>query len=127
MNKYKNIKIKQDDIEFSSKHEAEFYSYLLTLYPKEKIILQPRFILQDKFIDEWTNTKIRIVEYVADFQYENVIWDVKGFATETAKLKRKLFLYKYPNIQLIWVTKCPKKYGGGFIEVEELERLKKGK
>tara|TARA_R100000458_G_scaffold3349_2_gene2748 strand:- start:3219 stop:3545 length:327 start_codon:yes stop_codon:yes gene_type:complete len=45
--------------------------------------------------------KIKGIKYIADFQYiENgqlIVEDVKGFKTQSYKLKKKLLLYKYGN------------------------------
>ena len=54
MNKYKNIKIEFNGIMFDSKDEADFYKYLLESYDKDKIIIQPAFILQNAFINEYS-------------------------------------------------------------------------
>lgn len=128
MNKYRNIKIELHGIKFDSKDEANFYEYLLQIHGADKIIIQPLFILQDKFINEYTRRKIRPIIYIADFQVGNIVYDIKGFATPVALLKKKMFMFRYPNLKLMWVTKNPKKFGGGFINTEELKILrKKGK
>ena len=46
--------------------------------------------------------------------------DVKGMATDTAKLKAKLFRYKYPDVMLTWICKAPKYTGLEWIEYDEL-------
>lgn len=32
------------------------------------------------------------------------IIEIKGFPTDVALLKRKLFLFKYPNVDYTWIT-----------------------
>ena len=89
-----------DGHKFDSRFEAEHYAEL-KLMERAGIItdleLQPRFLLQEGFI--YHGHKERKVEYVADFQYcqdgKLIVEDTKGFRTDTYKLKRKLFLYKY--------------------------------
>lgn len=89
-----------DGHKFDSRFEAEHYAEL-KLMERAGIItdleLQPRFLLQEGFI--YHGHKERKVEYVADFQYYQdgklIVEDTKGFRTDTYKLKRKLFLYKY--------------------------------
>lgn len=60
------------------------------------LILQPKFLLQDKFI--YKSKTYRKIEYIADFSYVRseddvlVIEDVKGLKTDVFKIKEKLFL-----------------------------------
>jgi len=60
----------------------------------------PVFELQPAFIRG--NKKYRPITYEADFQYlENnkmIVEDYKGFRTQAYLLKKKMFIYKYPNI-----------------------------
>jgi len=64
--------------------------------------LQPEFILQDKF--EHNGEKIRAIKYRADFQYKKngdlVIEDTKGKRTDEYKLKKKMFLKRYPDLDI---------------------------
>lgn len=100
-NKYNNKKIKFMDHDFASQDELKYYKYLLTHYTQEQIILQPKFNLQPKFKDQWTNKTIREINYIADFQVGNIIIDVKGWHTIDFKLKAKIFKYKYSELNLI--------------------------
>lgn len=103
MNKYRNIKTVIDGIRFDSKREAERYSEL-KLMEKANMIsglqLQPVFELQAKF--KHNGKTERAITYIADFQYvqngKTVVEDVKGMKTDVFNIKRKLFLYKYPDI-----------------------------
>lgn len=103
--KYGAKKTVVDGITFASKKEAKRYDELKLLLKSGVItdlILQPRFILQDKCVVR--GEKLRAIEYVGDFQYmyngELIVEDVKGVLTEVFKLKSKLFKYKYPHIIL---------------------------
>ena len=105
-NKYGNIKTIIDGIVFDSKSEAGRYCELKLLLKADKIFnlrLQPRFLLQEKFRDSKKKSQGKI-EYVADFYYfdnetkTHVVEDVKGHLTDVYRLKKKLFLYKFPKI-----------------------------
>lgn len=68
------------------------------------LTIQPKFLIQAGFRTADGKAE-RAIHYIADFQYIEtatgltVVEDVKGFATEAYKLKRKLFLFKFPNIK----------------------------
>lgn len=106
MNKYKNKKTFIDHILFDSKKEAERY---LILKKEENdglikdLSLQPIFELIKAGIND-QGLKYRKTAYIADFKYFDVkaecwvVEDAKGFKTEAYKLKRKIFLSKYPDI-----------------------------
>lgn len=96
-----------DGILFMSKREAEKYKELKQLERTKKIkdlLLQPRFLLQDKFIDN-QGFKHRKIEYVADFQYKIngkiFVEDSKGMKTDVYKIKKKLLLFKYKDFIFI--------------------------
>ena len=105
MAKYKNIKITVNGIKFASKGEANRYCNLMLLV-RGKVIkdleLQPKFLLQPSF--RKNGKTHRAINYIADFRYiENgkiVIEDFKGMETEVFKIKRKLFEYIYPDLEL---------------------------
>lgn len=103
MNKYHNRKTIVDNIIFDSRLEANRYCELKLLERSGEIFdlkLQPRFLLQENF--KYKDKTYRKIEYVADFEYiENgqvVVEDVKGMQTEVFKIKMKLLLNKYPEI-----------------------------
>ena len=104
-NKYGNKKTIVDGIKFDSIKEANRYQELKLLARGglvNELELQPRFELQTGFTRK--GKKIRKIEYVADFRYVNengieIIEDVKGMLTDIYRLKRKLFLYKYPYLE----------------------------
>jgi len=89
---------------FDSKKEAKRYLELKMLEKAGKIKdlkLQPVFLLQEGFY--YQGKAIRQITYRADFEYvnekgERVVEDVKGFKTDIYKLKKKLFLKKYPDV-----------------------------
>jgi len=89
---------------FDSKKEAKRYLELKMLEKAGKIKnlkLQPVFLLQEGFY--YQGEAIRQITYRADFEYvnekgERVVEDVKGFKTDVYKLKKKLFLKKYPDV-----------------------------
>ena len=96
-----------DGIVFDSMKECARYKELKLLEKAGKITnltLQPKFILQDKFIDS-SGKKHQPITYSADFAYtENgreVIEDSKGMRTQIFLLKRKLFLFTYPKYLFI--------------------------
>lgn len=102
-NKYYNHKTTVDNIKFDSTKEATYYLMYKQQEKEGKIKdlkLQPRFELQPSF--KFMGKTIRKIEYVADFSYyeDNKLYviDVKGYKTEVYKLKKKLLLYKYPDI-----------------------------
>ncbi len=74
----------------------------------EDLKLQPRFLLQEGFIDSM-GIKHLPISYIADFQYKAVAYeteyetveDVKGMKTEVYRIKKKLFLFKYPQYRFI--------------------------
>lgn len=104
MSKYNNKKTIVDNIKFDSKSEANRYIELKMLEKARKISdleLQPKFILQEKYINN-KGEKIRAITYKADFCYlegnKIVVEDVKGVETKEFKIKRKLFENKYRDI-----------------------------
>jgi len=106
-NKFGNIKTLVDGIKFDSKKEAKRYLELKMLQRCGKIsnlTLQPSKVLQNSFKD-YLGKSVREIKYICDFSYTNngqEIWeDVKGHKTDIYKLKKKLFLFKYPDIIFI--------------------------
>lgn len=91
-----------DGYRFDSKLEARRYQYLRLLERAENIeslAVHPSFELQPGFkVDGKT---YRAISYEADFSYvdavtnDQVVEDCKGTVTEAAKLKLKMFAYRY--------------------------------
>lgn len=118
------------NILFDSELEAKYYrDYILSLLEAGEIVryeIQPRYILQEAF--KHKDKQYKKVEYVADFLIEyrdekEVIVDVKGMATETAKLKKKWFLKQYPDKELIWVNYS--KIDGGWVDIDLISKNRK--
>ncbi len=107
MSKYGNKKIKVDGEEYDSQAE-----YLYHLHYREReqrgeirnLKRQVKYVIQPSFKRD--GSTIRAITYTVDYDFEeapdwkHVTVVVKGFATEVFKLKRKLFLYRYPEIEL---------------------------
>jgi hypothetical protein len=119
--KYKNEKITVDGYRFDSKVEAKFYDKLKMDKSMGLIInfeLQPRFILQPKFIK--MGIRYRAIELKADFTIYHLngdieIIDIKGMATPESKLKRKIFNATYENV-LTWLVWS----GGQWLEYDDV-------
>lgn len=109
--KYHNHRTERDGIVFASRREASDYTDLMLQQEAgliRNLVCQPRFVLQEKFTDA-SGVKHRAIEYVGDFSYEEcetgklVVVETKGFETQAWRIKRKLFLYRYPQYELqIW-------------------------
>lgn len=111
-NKYKNVRVEIDGIKFDSKFEAEFYfselQWLQAAGEITKIERQKKYLLQPAF--EYHGKKIQAINYVADFvvTYKDgsvEVIDTKGVPTPEYLLKKKLLLYKYPDLNFREVHK----------------------
>ena len=104
--KYNNQKTMVDGIKFDSKKEAEYYCQLKLLKQAGEIKdyrLQPRYELQPAF--KKNGKKYRAITYIADFAIINndgttEVVDIKGVETQVFKIKKKLFEYMYPDLNL---------------------------
>ncbi|HDR8448216.1 TPA: DUF1064 domain-containing protein [Bacillus cereus] len=129
MSKYNNKKVDLDGHVFDSKAEANYYEGLKIRSAGGEIQgfeRQPVFKLQPAFKKH--NKSFQAITYIADFLVylpngEVEVIDIKGFITQTFALKKKMFEYKYPHLRLI-ILSYVQKYGG-FIEISELEKLRK--
>lgn len=130
--KYKSKKVEIDGIKFDSKREANFYLYLKS-FEKSGIILsinlQPEFILQESF-KHVDSGNIKKISYIADFDvlYRDgikIIYDIKGMPTPEALIKRKMFLKRYPNLRLEWITESKKYSATGWIDYFELQKIRR--
>lgn len=125
----KDNKIKIDGYIFDSKIETKYYTDVVKYWHGQGLIksfkVHPTYIMQDKF--EKHGEKIRPVVYEADFELEyidkTVVIDIKGLATETALLKRKMFNSRYRDLALKWLV-YNKKYGG-WVEYNHLNKLRR--
>lgn len=116
-----------NDIVFDSQLEMKYYRDVLCPMQESGDIvcleLQKPYELQPEFTHDGKN--VRPVTYVADFfvrfsdGHEEVI-DTKGMPDSVAKLKRKLFWYKYPGITYRWI--CYSKVDGGWCEYDYVKK-----
>jgi hypothetical protein len=98
-----------DGLRFDSKAEAFRYTQLTLLARAGQITdlcVHPRYIIWD----HWTVTAkgkkhLEKIEYEGDFSYtENgqpVVEDVKGVLTDVYRIKKKMFLARYPEIKFV--------------------------
>lgn len=105
--KYRNTKAIVDDIKFDSILEARRYEQLKLLEKAGEIKdlkLQPEFELIPRFKKGKKTWRKTI--YKADFCYFDnklgkvIVEDTKGFKTDVYMLKKKLFEYKYPDLEI---------------------------
>lgn len=105
--KYQNKKVTYNDIRFDSIKEKNRYIQLKLLEKAGEIKdlqLQKTFTLQPSF--KKNGTTYRAITYKADFVYldlranKNIVEDTKGFKTEVYKIKKKLFEYNYPDLEI---------------------------
>lgn len=123
-------KVKIDGYTFDSETEAEYYAYLRQRKKDGAITdieVHPAFILQPAF--ERFGVKYRQIKYIADFLVRTpdgttIIIDVKGWAMEDAHLKRKIFAFKYPDLELRWIAASKKYSTTGWIDYDELQRIR---
>ena len=122
-NKYNNKKTIVDGIKFDSEMESHYYIYLKHLKEIGEVvdfILQPTYLLQEGF--DLNSKRIRPITYKADFKviykdgHEEVI-DVKGKLTEEFKIKRKMLLYRYRDINFKCVQERGRKPNKYWIEI----------
>ena len=122
-NKYKNKKTIVDGIKFDSEMESHYYIYLKQLKEMGEVVdfvLQPTYLLQEGF--SLNGKRIRPITYKADFKviykdgHEEVI-DVKGKLTEEFKIKRKMLLYRYRDINFKCVQERGRKPNKYWIEI----------
>lgn len=102
--KYYSKKVKVDGIVFDSKKEADYYCQL-RLLQKANIVkefqMQVPFELQPKY--RYKGKLVRAISYIADFVVtyadgKKEVIDVKGYRTKDYRLKKKMLLYKYPEM-----------------------------
>lgn len=130
--KYNNKKIEIDGIKFDSRDESLYYLYLKECVDEGSVFhfeLQPKYELVPKF--QYMGENRRAMTYSPDFKITktdgtNYVVDVKsmGTATQQGELRRKLFEYYYPEIELIWVCRNLK-HGDqdGWIKYEDLKKI----
>ena len=119
-----------DGIVFDSRLEMRYYSeVVLPGVDSGKIKtyeLQKKYELQPKF--KHNGKTILPITYVADFYIEYSdghieVIDTKGMPDDIARLKRKMFLYHYPDIQFRWISYSKK--WGGWLDYETIQSLRR--
>lgn len=108
--KYHAQKVDKYGCIWDSRKELREYERLLLLQQAgeiKTIMLQPKFELQPSFI--YKEKKQRAITYKADFMVvytdgRKEIIEVKGFKTRDYVLRKKLLLYKYPDIDFVEIT-----------------------
>lgn len=107
-NKYHSRKVTLDGITFPSQKEANKYAELKLLQMAgevTKLEMQPEFILQEGYRD--SNGKWhRPIKYRADFKVSYrggrvEVIETKGFRTEAYRMKKKMFLARYPEMNFV--------------------------
>ena len=102
--KYGNSITEVDGIRFDSEKEADYYwdlHWLMREGTVKEVELQPKFVLQPGYKRE--GKKIRPIIYKADFKVTEAgghvyYVDTKGMKTPVYLLKKKMLLYRYPDI-----------------------------
>ena len=104
-NKYNAVKVVIDGTKYDSRKEARRGEELKMLEKAgciSSLRFQVRFVLQESFKRD--GKTIRAIEYVADAVYiedgKTIVEDTKSPATaakDSYRIKKKLFLYKYPE------------------------------
>lgn len=105
--KYNATPTQYQGLKFDSKGESVRFQELALAEKAGEIAslkTHPRFVLQEAFTDS-SGTKHRAIVYEADFSYvdlrtgQECIEDFKGVSTRLFKIKYKLFLYRYRDIE----------------------------
>lgn len=116
-----------DGIVFDSELEMKYYrDVLLPAVESGEIVeyeLQKKYELQPKFKKD--NKTVRAIDYIGDFYIKyssgkEVVIDIKGMPDSVAKLKRKMFWYKHPDIDYKWI--CYSKIGNGWCDYEYVKQ-----
>ena len=105
MSKYHNRRVTIDGVTLDSQAEGRRYQQLRALanvWAIQDLIVHPRYLLVEaRTID---GKRERALYYEGDFAYTErgrwVVEDVKGVVTDVFRLKRRLFLERYPAIEL---------------------------
>ena len=95
---YGTKKVKYNNLTFDSSLELYFYKLLESNNLLEGLILQHSFELQPAFTHK--DSKIRKIDYVSDFYLKDlgIVVETKGLLEEKAKIKHKIFKFKYPEL-----------------------------
>jgi len=126
-------KVTINNILFDSIMESRFYVYLMKLKDSKEIKKferQVTFELQEKFRNKFTGKVVLPINYIADFVVtdkdgEVFVVDVKGLETPDFKIKKKLFMHKYPNIRFMcvqWVARSKE-----WLDLDEIKKIRKSR
>ena len=119
-----------DNVVYASTAEMEFYrDWILPRIKSGEIIKcdrQVKYVLQPAF--ERQGKKYREISFVSDFDITYAdgrfeVIDVKGMVKPMDNLHKKMFLYHYPTLNLIWIGKSL--IDGGFVPVEVIAKGRK--
>lgn len=127
------FKVTINDILFDSIMESKFYVYLLELKGSKEIKTferQVTFELQPKFKDKFSGKTVLPIKYISDFVVTDkdgtvFVVDVKGVETPEFRIKKKLFQYKYPNIQFMCLQWSARQKE--WLDLDEIKKLKKSR
>ena len=110
-------------IKCDSKLEA--YMYDLLVRYNIKFVFQKKFVLQDTF--RYKTGVIRAITWTVDFVFEdlNIVMDTKGFATDVAKIKMKMFKKIYGDKYDLQIVKNKKEADNFAIWIKALMMNKK--
>ena len=92
--------------------------------------IQIPYILQEGFIN-FEGKKILPIKYIADYVItfadgREIVVDVKGLPDASAKLKKKMFEYKFKDVPFYWYCRSIKySNGDNWITYDELEKKRK--
>ena len=112
---------------YDSELEMKYFRDIIEVGLKDGSIIdckrQVKYELQPKY--KYKDKTVLAINYVADFvvTYANnsvIVWDTKGLADATAKLKKKLFHYKYPEVDYRWVGFSA--IDGGWVEYDVIQK-----
>jgi hypothetical protein len=126
--RYGAHKCEINGIIFDSVLEGMYYVHLLDLLRKKllkKVDRQVTYTLLDGFTHKATGKKVRPITYLADFVLTDfdgnqLVIDVKGKKTPEFKLKEKMFLAKYPDVEFMCVQYDDK--AGEWRNLEDIEK-----
>lgn len=124
------VKRTADGIVFGSKLEMRYYLEVVkpgyTSGGIRHFEVQKPFELQPKY--RHGGKAVRSIVYLADFYIEYAdgrvaVIDTKGHPDSVALMKRKMFWYKYPDIDYRWITYCAKT--GGWVDFDQAKKTAK--
>lgn len=94
---YSTKKVKYNNLTFDSGLELYFYKLLESNNLLEHLKMQEPFEIQPSF--KYQGSTIRKMEYISDFYLtdKKIVIETKGLLEEKAKIKHKMFKFKYPD------------------------------